>query len=61
MSTDQITTPVTQPKRAPFGVGLLKGLGVTVKHLFSTPSTQMYPKVKPELPPRTRGVIALNE
>ena len=45
--------------RSPFGVGLLKGLGVTVKHLFKTPSTQMYPKVRPVLPPRTRGVIAL--
>ena len=45
--------------KAPFGVGLLKGLAVTVKHLFSTPSTQMYPKVRPELAPRTRGVIAL--
>ena len=45
--------------RAPFGVGLLKGLAVTVKHLFKTPSTQMYPKVRPVLPPRTRGVIAL--
>jgi NADH-quinone oxidoreductase subunit I len=44
---------------APPGVGLLKGLGVTIKHLFKTPSTQMYPHVRPELPPRTRGVIAL--
>jgi NADH-quinone oxidoreductase subunit I len=44
---------------APPGVGLLKGLGVTIKHLFKTPATQMYPHVRPELPPRTRGVIAL--
>jgi NADH-quinone oxidoreductase subunit I len=44
---------------APPGIGLLKGLGVTIKHLFKTPSTQMYPHVRPELPPRTRGVIAL--
>jgi NADH-quinone oxidoreductase subunit I len=44
---------------APPGVGLLKGLGVTIKHLFKTPSTQVYPHVRPELPPRTRGVIAL--
>jgi NADH-quinone oxidoreductase subunit I len=50
---------VDPDRKAPFGVGLLKGLGVTVKHLFSTPSTQMYPKVRPELAPRTRGVIAL--
>jgi NADH-quinone oxidoreductase subunit I len=44
---------------APPGVGLLKGLGVTIKHLFKTPATQVYPHVRPELPPRTRGVIAL--
>ena len=50
---------VDPDRRSPFGVGLLKGLGVTVKHLFSTPSTQMYPAVKPDLPARTRGVIAL--
>jgi NADH-quinone oxidoreductase subunit I len=43
------------------GVGLLKGLAVTVKHVFSRPSTQMYPKERPDLPPRTRGVIALME
>jgi NADH-quinone oxidoreductase subunit I len=44
---------------APPGVGLLKGLGVTIKHLFRAPSTQTYPHVRPDLPPRTRGVIAL--
>ncbi|TVR32753.1 MAG: NADH-quinone oxidoreductase subunit I [Nitriliruptor sp.] len=41
------------------GVGLLKGLGVTIKHLFKQPATQMYPKQRPDLAPRTRGVIAL--
>jgi NADH-quinone oxidoreductase subunit I len=46
---------------SPPGVGLLKGLAVTVKHLLRTPSTQMYPKQRPDLPPRTRGVIALME
>jgi NADH-quinone oxidoreductase subunit I len=59
VTTDQITTPVTQPKRAPFGVGLLKGLGVTIKTMMRPASTQQYPHVRPELPPRTRGVIAL--
>jgi NADH-quinone oxidoreductase subunit I len=44
---------------SPPGVGLLKGLGVTIKHLFQRPSTQMYPKERPVLAPRTRGVIAL--
>jgi NADH-quinone oxidoreductase subunit I len=46
---------------APPGIGLLKGLGVTIKHLFKVPATQVYPHVRPELPPRTRGVIALME
>lgn len=41
------------------GLGLLKGLGVTIKHMFRPASTQQYPHVKPDLPPRTRGVIAL--
>ncbi|MFO7777990.1 MAG: NADH-quinone oxidoreductase subunit I [Nitriliruptoraceae bacterium] len=44
---------------APPGVGLLKGLGVTIKHLFQRPSTLMYPYERDELAPRTRGVIAL--
>ena len=42
-------------------VGLLKGLGVTLKTLLKKPTTQQYPHVKPDLPPRTRGVIALME
>ncbi len=44
---------------APPGVGLLKGLGVTIKHLFKRPSTLMYPYERDDLAPRTRGVIAL--
>ncbi len=44
---------------SPPGTGLLKGLGVTIKHLFREPSTQMYPHERPDLAPRTRGVIAL--
>ncbi len=44
---------------APPGIGLLKGLGVTIKHLLKRPATQMYPHERPELAPRTRGVIAL--
>ena len=45
----------------PPGLGLLEGLGVTLKTLFTKPTTQQYPHVKPPLPPRTRGVIALME
>ena len=41
------------------GLGLIKGLVVTLKHLLSRSITQEYPHEKPDLPPRTRGVIAL--
>jgi NADH-quinone oxidoreductase subunit I len=41
------------------GTGLLKGLAVTIKHLGKRPITQMYPHERPDLAPRTRGVIAL--
>ena len=44
---------------APPGIGLLKGLGVTIKHLFQRPVTLMYPYERDVLAPRTRGVIAL--
>jgi NADH-quinone oxidoreductase subunit I len=43
------------------GLGLVKGLGVTLKHLLHPAVTQSYPEVKPDLPPRTRGVIALKQ
>jgi NADH-quinone oxidoreductase subunit I len=49
------------PPKAPFGLGLIKGLMVTLKHLMSRSITQQYPKEKPDLPPRTRGVIALKQ
>ena len=43
------------------GVGLLKGLGVTLKTMSRRSVTRQYPDVKPVLPPRTRGVIALKQ
>ena len=43
------------------GIGLVKGLGVTLKHLLQRSITQEYPDEKPDLPPRTRGVIALKQ
>ena len=43
------------------GVGLLKGLGVTLKTMTRPAATRQYPHVKPDLPARTRGVIALIE
>jgi NADH-quinone oxidoreductase subunit I len=51
------------PEREPSstGLGLMKGLAVTLKHALRPSITQQYPQEKPDLPPRTRGVIALKE
>jgi NADH-quinone oxidoreductase subunit I len=43
------------------GAGLVKGLGVTFRTMSRRAVTQQYPHVKPKLPARTRGVIALLE
>jgi len=43
------------------GTGLLKGLAVTLKTMLKPAITQQYPHVKPDLPARTRGVIALKQ
>jgi NADH-quinone oxidoreductase subunit I len=43
------------------GLGLIKGLIVTVKHLPQRSITQEYPEERPDLPARTRGVIALKQ
>ena len=43
------------------GVGLAKGLSITLRHMLRKSVTQQYPQVKPDLPPRSRGVIALVE
>src|SRR6058998_1189692 len=48
-------------KRGLPGSGLVKGLMVTLKHLLSRSITQEYPEEYPDLPPRTRGVIALKQ
>ncbi len=45
----------------PGGTGLLKGLSVTLGTMLRRSVTKQYPDVKPELAPRTRGVIALME
>jgi NADH-quinone oxidoreductase subunit I len=41
--------------------GLAKGMSITLKTMLRPAITQQYPKVKPDLPPRTRGIIALQE
>ncbi|GII53508.1 hypothetical protein Pth03_18970 [Planotetraspora thailandica] len=40
---------------------MAKGLAVTMRHMLRKSETQQYPEVKPDLPPRSRGVIALVE
>ena len=55
-----MSTP-TKPKRGAPQIGLLKGLGITLKTMFTKPTTVQYPHTKPDPPPRTRGVIALME
>lgn len=50
-----------QPTPEGRGLGLLKGLSVTFRTMAKRSVTQHYPDVKPELPPRSRGVIALLE
>ncbi len=43
-----------------FGKGLIKGLGITGKHLFNRKVTEFYPEQKPVLPPRTRSSMYLD-
>ncbi len=44
-----------------FGRGLLQGLRVTWQNMSRRSSTAQYPDALPDLPPRSRGVIALFE
>jgi NADH-quinone oxidoreductase subunit I len=48
-------------KRKLPGSGLAKGLGVTLKSMTAPSVTQEYPHQRPDLPPRSRGVIGLLE
>ena len=43
------------------GSGLAKGLAVTLKTMTKPSHTHQYPDESPALPPRSRGVIALQE
>jgi NADH-quinone oxidoreductase subunit I len=43
------------------GRGLAKGLAVTLRTMTRRSVTDQYPEAQPELPPRSRGVIALLE
>jgi NADH-quinone oxidoreductase subunit I len=42
------------------GIGLAKGLWLTLRTLFEKPPTVMYPKERVAVAPRARGVIALD-
>ena len=55
----EVREPEAEPRGT--GMGLVKGLAVTLKHALRPSITQQYPQEKPDLPPRTRGVIALKE
>ena len=55
------TEGLEKNRKMTFGIGLLKGMAVTLKHLFKHNTVIEYPDVKQDLPSRTRGVIALKE
>ncbi len=41
------------------GLGLVRGMGRTLRYFFSKKITQMYPEERPNLAPRVRGPIKL--
>jgi NADH-quinone oxidoreductase subunit I len=43
------------------GTGLARGLAITLRTMTRRSATRQYPDVPPDLPPRSRGVIALFE
>jgi len=49
------------PEPPPAGSGLVKGLATTLRAMTRRSVTSQYPDVEPELPARSRGVIALLE
>jgi NADH-quinone oxidoreductase subunit I len=61
MSSQVEERRLNQARRSGFGIGLLKGMAVTLKHLFKHNTVIEYPDEKQDLSPRTRGVIALKE
>lgn len=40
---------------------MLKGLGVTIKYFFKPKVTELYPEVKPKLPPAVKSCFRLEE
>lgn len=43
-----------------FGKGIIKGLGITLSHIFDKRVTEEYPEQRPNLPPRFKGSFDLN-
>jgi formate hydrogenlyase subunit 6/NADH:ubiquinone oxidoreductase subunit I len=61
MALDHVDERLERARKPGFGIGLLKGMLVLLKHLFKRNTVIQYPEVKQDLSPRTRGVIALKE
>jgi NADH-quinone oxidoreductase subunit I len=60
--TAQTEQDAAQPRKKEFpGSGLVRGLTTTLKTMTHKAHTVQYPDHAPELPPRSRGVIALLE
>ncbi|MGH2808850.1 MAG: NuoI/complex I 23 kDa subunit family protein [Actinomycetota bacterium] len=60
-TADRARADLARERKRTFGIGLLKGMAVTIKHLFSHNTVIEYPDEMQDLSPRTRGVIALKE
>jgi formate hydrogenlyase subunit 6/NADH:ubiquinone oxidoreductase subunit I len=61
MAIDEVKQRLENARKPGLGIGLLKSMAVTLKHLFKHNTVIQYPTVKQDLAPRTRGVIALKE
>ncbi|MGH2695286.1 MAG: NuoI/complex I 23 kDa subunit family protein, partial [Actinomycetota bacterium] len=63
MAIDHQRHRLEQARKRGYGIGLMKSMGVTFKHLFKRARANVieYPDEKQDLAPRTRGVIALKE
>src|SRR3954469_1290792 len=63
VEADETASPAGGGTGAPGGAGrgAARGLATTAKALLRPAHTQEYPDVLPQLPPRSRGVIALVE
>lgn len=43
-----------------FGLGILKGMGITLKRFWMPKITERYPEVMPDLPQRSKGSFTFN-